>query len=583
MQERTAALVSLEAHRKLLGWARLAAAAATIGAIWMAIQLWIPLTAVLLPIALFVFLVWKHAQADRAATRMRRAIHFHERGLARLENRWQALGEPGDRFNDPNHPYAADLDIFGKGGLFQYLSTARTRGGEARLASWLKGPSPLPELRARHEAIAELRPLLDLREQLAILGEDFRTGVNPEHLTQWAAAPAQPFAKWQRAVALVLSAIAAGVLVWWFSTAFMGVESRLALIAVAMVEGLFSITLRDRVLAIVHGLNEPSHDLDLLAGILTELEKINFTSTPLAKLQTAIRPEQGDSASKRIAHLRRLQELLDSRDNVVVRMFGPLLLWGTQTAMAIEQWRSENGPYVAQWLHAVAEIEALSSLASYSYEHPADPFPEFSETPGIRGEFLYHPLMDPVRAIPNSVALTAPPALYVVSGSNMSGKSTFLRTVGTNAVLALAGAPVRAKHLTLSTLSLGASIRTVDSLEGGVSRFMAELLRLRQILELPAPAFFLLDELLAGTNSHDRAIGAAGLVRALLARGAIGIATTHDLSLARVADELAPNAINVHFEDRLEGGKLVFDYTMRPGVVQRSNALDLMRAVGLDV
>jgi DNA mismatch repair ATPase MutS len=171
----------------------------------------------------------------------------------------------------------------------------------------------------------------------------------------------------------------------------------------------------------------------------------------------------------------------------------------------------------------------------------------------------------------------------VVSGSNMSGKSTLLRAVGINAVLALAGAPVRAKRLVISRLSVGASIRTMDSLEEGHSRFMAEILRLKQILELPVPALFLLDELLHGTNSHDRAIGAEGLLNGLLERGAIGIATTHDLSLARVADELARQATNVHFEDRLEDGRLVFDYRMRPGVVTRSNALDLMRAVGLKV
>lgn len=542
-----------------------------------------PLWFVIFPILLFIFLVLRHAKADRAAIRMRRAIHFHERGLARLEHRWQGLGEPGDRFSDPRHPYAADLDIFGRGSLFQLLSTARTRGGEARLASWLSGPSPIPELQARHQAISELRPLLDLREQLSILGEDFRTGVNPEHLIQWAAAPAGPFAKWQRLAALLLSLVAGTVLLWWFSTSFMGLEARLALIAIAVVEGLFSRTIRDRVLPIIHGLHEPSHDLDLLAGILTELEAVSLTSPHLAAMQASIRPPNGEPASARIGRLRRLQELLDSRDNIVVRMFGPLLLWGTQTAMAIEQWRTENGAFVPQWLNAVAEIEALSALAGYAYEHPEDPFPEFSDTPGISGENLRHPLMDPARAIPNNIALNAPLGLYVVSGSNMSGKSTFLRTVGTNAVLALAGAPVRATRLSLSRLSLGASIRTVDSLEEGISRFMAELLRLRQILELPAPAFFLLDELLAGTNSHDRAIGASGLVRALLARGAIGITTTHDLSLARVADELAPAAINVHFEDRLENGKLIFDYQMRPGVVQRSNALDLMRAVGLDV
>jgi DNA mismatch repair ATPase MutS len=194
-----------------------------------------------------------------------------------------------------------------------------------------------------------------------------------------------------------------------------------------------------------------------------------------------------------------------------------------------------------------------------------------------------HPLLPEAQCVRNSVKLAAPLRLLVVSGSNMSGKSTLLRTIGVNTVLALVGAPVRAKELTLSHISLGASIRTTDSLEEGHSRFMAEILRLKQVLELPTPALFLLDELLGGTNSHDRELGSEGLIRALLARGAIGLVTTHDLALSRIGDELAPAAANVHFEDRLENGRLVFDYRVRPGTVERSNALDLMRAVGLDV
>ena len=284
--------------------------------------------------------------------------------------------------------------------------------------------------------------------------------------------------------------------------------------------------------------------------------------------------------------LRRLIELLDSRENPLVRALGPLVLWSTQVGMAIEAWRAQNGPQVAAWLDAVSEIEALSSLANYAWEHPEDPFPEFMENacPGlIEGDDMGHPLLAEDRCVRNSVSLKDPLRLLVVSGSNMSGKSTLLRTIGVNTVLALAGAPVRAKRLRISRLSLGASIRTTDSLEEGHSRFMAEILRLKQVLELPPPALFLLDELLHGTNSHDRALGSEGLIRALLSRGAIGLVTTHDLSLARVADELGAAAANVHFEDRLEGGRLVFDYRMRPGVVERSNALDLMRAVGLDV
>ena len=254
--------------------------------------------------------------------------------------------------------------------------------------------------------------------------------------------------------------------------------------------------------------------------------------------------------------------------------------------MAVEAWHAENGSQVAAWLNAVSEIEALSSLANYAWEHPGDPFPAFVEDgcpPRFEGEEMRHPLLAEDHSIPNSVGLADPLQLLIVSGSNMSGKSTLLRTVGVNAILALAGAPVRAKRLTLSRLSPGASIRTTDSLEEGHSRFMAEILRLKQVLELPPPALFLLDELLGGTNSHDRALGSEGLIRALLNRKAIGLVTTHDLSLTRVADELAPQAANVHFEDRLEDGRLVFDYRMRPGVVERSNALDLMRAVGLNV
>jgi DNA mismatch repair ATPase MutS len=258
--------------------------------------------------------------------------------------------------------------------------------------------------------------------------------------------------------------------------------------------------------------------------------------------------------------------------------------------MAIESWRAENGPQVARWLDAVSAMEALSSLANYAWERPNDPFPQFSlpasehrSEPCFDGEDLGHPLLPETQCVRNGVTLTAPLRLLVVSGSNMSGKSTLLRTIGVNTVLALAGAPVRAKRLKLSHLSLGASIRTTDSLEEGHSRFMAEILRLKQVLELPPPALFLLDELLGGTNSHDRELGSEGLIRALLARGAVGLVTTHDLALSRIGDELAPAAANVHFEDRLENGRLVFDYRLRSGTVERSNALDLMRAVGLDV
>ena len=540
------------------------------------------------PIAVFVGLVWRQAKSDREAECARRAIRFFERGMARLENRWQGGGEDGARFADPHHPYASDLDLFGRGSLFELLSTARTRGGEARLAKWLQSATSAAvtkdEIARRHEAVDELRPLLDLREHVAVLGDDYRTGVNPDHLVAWSSAVARPFPVWMRGLALALALSAAGMLGWWLSEGFVNPQARLGLVLAGAAEGVLGLALRKRVLGIVEAVEEPAHDLDLLAQLLAALEKQQFRSPRLADLRKSIDVD-GNPASHRIARLRRLIELLDSRDNVVVRTFGPLLLWTTQTAMAIEAWHAENGPHVARWLEAVSEIEALSSLANYAWEHPGDPFPEFCTAgePHFEGEDMGHPLLPADKCVRNSIRIGVPLRMLVVSGSNMSGKSTLLRTIGVNAVLAMAGAPVRATRLTLSCVSLGASIRTVDSLEEGHSRFMAEILRLKQVLELPAPVLFLLDELLGGTNSHDRELGSRGLVRALLDRGSIGLLTTHDLALSRIADELVSAAANVHFEDRLEEGRLVFDYRVRPGVVARSNALDLMRAVGLNV
>jgi hypothetical protein len=580
----TALLSGLDTQRHRLGLFRLAAFALLAAVAWFAFKSALPAWLIAIPAALFIALIWHQSRIERDMECVRRAMAFYERGLARIAHRWHGGGESGERFLDPHHAYTLDLDIFGRGSLFELLSTARTRGGETRLADWLRNAGDPADLRLRHQAIDELRPLLDLREQLAVLGNDYRVGVNPEHLTAWAIAPVEAFAPAFRRSAFVLSVLMAAALLWWFATAFVGIEATRVVVGLGAIVGALALSVRKRVLEIAGAIGEPAHDLDLLSGILALLERQTFASARLQALATAIGTTSGRSASARISRLRRLMELLDSRDNFLVRIIGPPLLWTTQVAMAVEAWRAENAALVPVWLDALAEIEALSSLANYAYEHPTDVFPEFVDgTPMFDADNVSHPLLPEQRSVPNSVRLAAPLQLLVVSGSNMSGKSTLLRAVGVNAILALAGAPVRARRLTLSRLSVGASIRTTDSLEEGQSRFMAEILRIKQILELPPPALFLLDELLHGTNSHDRAIGAEGIVRALLTRGAIGIATTHDLSLATVADQLAPAAANVHFEDRLENGRLVFDYRMREGVVTRSNALDLMRAAGLDV
>jgi DNA mismatch repair ATPase MutS len=238
-------------------------------------------------------------------------------------------------------------------------------------------------------------------------------------------------------------------------------------------------------------------------------------------------------------------------------------------------------------LAAVGEFEALLSLGCYAYEHPADVFPEFTAvSPCFEAEGLAHPLLLEHEAVRNDVCFADVLRVLIISGPNMAGKSTFVRAVGISAVLAQCGAPVRARRLSLSPLAVGASICVLDSLQGGISRFYAEIRRLKQIVDLTqgsVAVLFLLDEFLQGTNSHDRRRGAEAMVRSLVERGAIGLVTTHDLALAEIASELGPRAANAHFEDRFESGKLVFDYRLQPGIVKTSNALDLMRSIGLEV
>lgn len=533
------------------------------------------------PAAVFICLIVAHERVIRALRVAGRSVAHYERAVARLDSQWAGHGETGERFLDPQHPYAADLDLFGRGSLFELLSSARTRMGEETLAEWLLAPADRQTLRARHEAIGELRDKLDLREDLGVLGEDVRTGVHPADLAAWGAAPPLLESRRARLIAFVIPCLLAVSAVLW------GVRGWRDLFFVMLAAvAVFIARYRRAVARVVEAVEQPAHDLDLLSKVLARLEREQFTCARLSALRAEL-DVAGLAPSARIAKLDSLIEMLDSRENPFMRAVGPLMLWTEQLAFAIEAWRKISGPALARWLGAVGEIEALCALAAYAFERPADVFPEFDSAAAcFDGDELAHPLLDPSRVVRNSVRLGGDLRVLIVSGSNMSGKSTLLRTVGINAVLAQAGAPVCARQLRLSRLALGASIRTLDSLQDGTSRFYAEIKRLQQVMLLtggPLTVLFLLDELLHGTNSHDRRIGAEAIVRGLVARGAVGLVTTHDLALAQVAETLTGRAANVHFEDHFEDGRIRFDYRLHPGVVEKSNALELMRSIGLDV
>lgn len=537
-----------------------------------------------LPVVVFIALMAVHQRVLGEIERLTRAAKFYERGLARIDDNWAGAGETGEQFADKSHAYAEDLDLFGRGSLFELLSTARTRAGETKLAAWLMSPADVGEIRARQSAVEELRSRLDLREDLALLGAEVRAGVHTEEVEAWG--KADPVFTMRQIRALAAFTAITGLLTIAAVVVWIAFGVRLpALAAIAFVLFFYSRYSRTTT-AIISAVERPSRDLNLLAGILARLEREPFVSPKLAALRARLDTE-GLSPSKQIAKLSKLIEILGWTKNQFFAPVAFLLLLPAQVAVAVERWRQTAGAHIGEWLDAVAEIEALNSLACFAYERPNNPFPELVETEAcFDGEDLGHPLIAAARCIRNDVRLDSRRQLLIVSGSNMSGKSTLMRTVGVNVVLALAGAPVCARSLRVSPLNIGASIHILDSLQTGASRFYAEITRLKQIVELTnekLPLLFLLDEILSGTNSHDRRIGAEAVVRSLVKRGAIGLVTTHDLALTRIADSLDERAANVHFEDRLENGKMIFDYRMQPGVVQRSNALELMRAVGIEV
>jgi hypothetical protein len=547
---------------------------------------WIILTAIL-----FVVLVVKHDQVLRKRDQASMAIQFYERGLSRIQDTWMDRDDPVHEIKvDPDHLYAWDLDVFGPKSLFQLLCTARTLSGIQTLADWLLHPASNAAIRERQAAVDELRERVTLREDLAILeslpsskkNKSDKESREIDFVLTWAEQSSAALPAYAAAIGVALSILTIASLISWFQ---FGIGAGWFVIAV-FAQSIFASIFRKKIRGSLQGLERAGNELKLLSGILSRLETEQFGSTLLQNWKSDISGE-GELPSRRIAKLNRLIEFYDWGRNPYFATFAGLLLWRTQIGFAVEAWRRSNGNLVRKWVIAIGEIEALLSLSCYCYEHPGDPFAQITdEGPVLKAQEVGHPLIPRDRCVRNNFSLSAAPSVLILSGSNMSGKSTFLRTIGINVVLALAGAPVRAESMTVSQVALGVSIRIQDSVQGGYSKFYAEITRIKQIMDLTktsTPVLFLLDEILHGTNSADRLIGSEAVVRGLQKQNAIGIVTTHDLALAKIVDDFGSAAINMHFEDHIENGKIAFDYKLKPGVIQKSNAIALMRSVGLDV
>ena len=541
---------------------------------------------------LFVVLSIWHEFVMRALARARAAVAYYADGAARLQDRWMRDEPSGDRFRDRNHPYADDLDVFGPRSLFQLVSSCRTPIGEERLASWLLHPSPIPEIRKRQARVAALRTHLDLRERIAVVNAGRRRTIHAERLIAWSEqSPSLPPI---RPVIVGMALMFVAVL---FNYLNGGMGLPLAIVPVVNLALLGWLGKRANAIAESLSAATESAALDLFSNVIGEIERESFTEPAIVALAQRLKGDGAKvAASRGVARLARISDWADSRHNVFLRLAEIPLLVTLQLAYAADSWRRQHGAELRDWVDAIGEMEALLSLSGYSYERPSYPFPEIVEdsTPVFDATEIAHPLLPAASAISNSLLLGTPgpepqapsPRILIVSGSNMSGKSTLMRTVGMNAVLALAGAPVRAERLRLTPLAIGTCLRHTDSLQEQRSGFYTEALRIRLIcdwLDGPLPVLFLFDELLSGTNSKDRRIAAEGVVRTMLSRRAIGMVTTHDLSLTEIASIFPGDVKNVHLQDTVENGQMSFDYKLRDGVITHSNALELMRMIGLQV
>jgi len=535
------------------------------------------------PLVTFVLLVVWHDRVANRLIRAERAVANYEQAIERLDEQWTQAGVTGERYIDHSHPYTADLDVFGPGSLFQLISRARTQIGEDTLAAWLSAPADVSTIPARQRAIDELRGELDLREELALLPGEVHEQVDQNKLREWSGEPPHLVPMGQRLGAVILAVAAVGTGLGWL----VGLIGLSAFVIVVMVELILTGLWGRRLLAVARTADEAACGLRILAEVLDVMERETFACELLNGIRARLETD-GRVPSRQIARLRSLIGYLNNcLQNQFFAPIAFLLCLPVHLVHAVEMWRAEVGAHVPDWLQSVGEFEALSSLAGYAFEHPRDPFPDIVET-GLCcvAQGLGHPLLPEANCVRNDISLGETHRLVLISGSNMSGKSTLLRSIGTNAVLGLAGAPVRATSLQLAPVQLGSAMRINDSLQEGRSAFSAAVGRMKQVVDLAGknpPLLFLLDEILQGTNSHDRRVGAEGVIRGLLDAGAFGLVTTHDLALTKIAETLGSMAVNVHFDDQLQEGRMSFDYRIKPGVVTHSNALELMRMMGLRI
>jgi DNA mismatch repair ATPase MutS len=534
---------------------------------------------------LFLWLVSKHQLTITSRDYTKALLEINTDSIKRLKGEWKTFLDTGKDFLDIDHRYSGDLDIFGEGSLFQWINTAVTYFGREKLKIALtEAPDSIKEIKRRQIAIDELAEMLEWRQRFiaqGIVSKEKMKG--PHELIEWACGREDFYHKPQAKLLFkVLPVITITFIILpFFLPAFGYLPALLALVI-----QLFILKHRGKEREFIFKTAEKyKNNLKVYDSMLRMLETNQFQTEYLMELKNSLKSDTGKAAFEQVKELSKIIDSITNRFNIFYFVFNLLTLWDYQCIFALEGWKRESGSRLATWLEVIGEIESLSSRALIKYDNHSWAVPDFFDgASGFIARDMGHPLLSG-NCVRNDLTIQKPSDVLLITGSNMSGKSTILRTVGINLVLAYAGSPVCAASFKCTLMDIYSCMRISDNLEKSISSFYEEILRIKMIVKAAQQGkkvFFLLDEIFKGTNSIDRHTGAKMLIMKLKRFGAVGLVSTHDLELGELEAESNKEIKNYHFEEYYSNNKLHFDYKLKEGMSTTRNAMYLMKLAGID-
>lgn len=582
--------LELQSARKRIYYISLLRLVLFVGAIAGAITFWtdgwlyISVFAIL-PFILFVWLVKRHNSWFHRKDFLKKKIIINEQELRAIQYDFSGF-EDGEEYIDPGHLYTFDLDVFGEHSLFQYINRTSTPVGKQHLADWFNSHLENKEaIEQRQEAIRELSTELEYRQQIRLLGLLYKgKPADTTEIKAWAGSPSY----YRKHTLLRIIPVTVSIInLVCISLAFLGILPASAAGGVFISFVIFSSIFSKGITKLQTTYGEKLQILSTYADQILLTEKKEMHSPILQQLKAEL-TSQNQTASQAVRQLSKLMNALDQRSNLLMStILNGLIFWELRQVMRIEQWKDTHSNDLPRWIETIGEIDAYCSLATFAYNHPEYIYPKIcSQTFHLQAKGLGHPLMDRNKCVRNGIDINKRPFFIIITGANMAGKSTYLRTVSVNYLLACIGAPVWANQMEIYPARLVTSLRTSDSLTDNESYFFAELKRLKLIidkLEAGEELFIILDEILKGTNSMDKQKGSFALIKQFMNMNANGIIATHDLLLGTLIDSFPQNIRNYCFEADITNNELTFSYRMRDGVAQNMNACFLMKKMGIAV